>query len=92
MHRSIPYAQRMTPFLLRQAFTRRGISRHPALIDADHIEGLLGVRQATPLRKIYRYQPRWGRIGDELGEEITRIMRPVAPQGGSAPESATSQD
>lgn len=65
---------------------------HPALIDADDIEVLLGVRQATPLRKIYRYQPRWGRIGDELGEEITRIMRPVAPQGGSAPESATSQD
>ncbi len=64
---------------------------HPALIDADDIEVLLGVRQATPLRTIYDYEPGWGHIGPELSEQITTIMRGTAPQGGSAPVSATSQ-
>ena len=64
---------------------------HPALVDADDIEVLLGIRQATPLRTIYGYEPGWGHLGPRLAEEITALMRPVAPQGGSAPESATSQ-
>jgi glutamate synthase domain-containing protein 2 len=64
---------------------------HPSLIDADDIEVLLGVRKATPLRTIYGYQPKWGRIGNHLGEEISAIMRPTAPEHTSVAPSVTAQ-
>jgi glutamate synthase domain-containing protein 2 len=64
---------------------------HPSLIDADDIEVLLGVRKATPLRTIYGYQPKWGRIGSHLGEEISAIMRPTAPEHTSVAPSVTAQ-
>jgi glutamate synthase domain-containing protein 2 len=64
---------------------------HPSLIDADDIEVLLGVRKTTPLRTIYGYQPKWGRIGNHLGEEISAIMRPTAPEHTSVAPSVTAQ-
>lgn len=64
---------------------------HPALIDADDIEVLLGVRKATPLRTIYGYQPHWGRIGDALADEIRAIMRPLVPDNVSVDPSVTAR-
>jgi len=47
---------------------------HPALVDADDIELLFGIRDGRSLRDVYGYQPGWGRLGDDLAREITAIM------------------
>lgn len=63
---------------------------HPALIDADDIDVLHGHDWARPLREVYGYEPGWGRVSKERAAEITALMS-GAPEGGSAPESATAQ-
>lgn len=67
-----------------------GVS-HPALIDADDIDVLHGHDWARPLREVYDYEPGWGRVSRECAAEVTALMS-GAPEGGSAPESATAQD
>jgi glutamate synthase domain-containing protein 2 len=62
---------------------------HPALIDLDDVE-VLFAQQPTPLREIVGYEPGWGRLSVELAEQVAALMS-GAPQGGSAPESATAQ-
>jgi glutamate synthase domain-containing protein 2 len=64
---------------------------HPALIDADDIDVLHGHDWARPLREVYEYEPGWGRVSEAHAAEITALMS-GAPEGGSAPESATAQD
>jgi glutamate synthase domain-containing protein 2 len=63
---------------------------HPALIDMDDIEMLYGNHVAKSLREVYDYEPGWGRISDEQRVAISSIMS-GAPQGGTAPASATAQ-
>jgi glutamate synthase domain-containing protein 2 len=47
---------------------------HPALITADDVDVLDGVRQATSVREIYGYKPGWGQVGPGTADEITAIM------------------
>ncbi|MEA3214146.1 MAG: hypothetical protein QOJ19_302 [Acidimicrobiia bacterium] len=61
---------------------------HPSLIDADAVEFVDACSAATTLRKLYGYQPDWGRPSAADREEIMRLMTATAPQGGSAPPSA----
>ncbi|MCW2840395.1 MAG: FMN-binding glutamate synthase family protein [Aeromicrobium sp.] len=56
---------------------------HPALITADDVDILCGDYEARPLREVYGYEPRWGRLGDGLARSVTELMAP----GGSRPES-----
>jgi glutamate synthase domain-containing protein 2 len=63
---------------------------HPALIDADDIEVLHGNNTATGLREVFGYQPGWGEVSPEQREALERLMA-GAPEGGSAPASATAQ-
>jgi glutamate synthase domain-containing protein 2 len=63
---------------------------HPALIDMDDVEVLYGNHVAKPLREVYAYEPGWGRVSDEQRAAISSIMA-GAPQGGTAPASATAQ-
>jgi glutamate synthase domain-containing protein 2 len=63
---------------------------HPALIDMDDVEMLYGNHVAKPLREVYDYEPGWGRVSDEQRVAISSIMS-GAPQGGTAPASATAQ-
>jgi glutamate synthase domain-containing protein 2 len=63
---------------------------HPALIDADDIDVLHGHDWARPLREVYEYEPGWGRVSDRAAAAITALMA-GAPEGGSAPASATAQ-
>ncbi|HYO39290.1 MAG TPA: FMN-binding glutamate synthase family protein [Nocardioidaceae bacterium] len=62
---------------------------HPALIDADDVEVLWGNRSATLLREVYDYQDGWGRVSSEQHDTIVALMA-GAPEGGSAPTSATA--
>jgi glutamate synthase domain-containing protein 2 len=62
---------------------------HPALIDADDIEVLSGDRSATVLREVYGYQPGWGTVSSEQRDSIIALMA-GAPEGGTAPASATA--
>ncbi|CAN5891618.1 FMN-binding glutamate synthase family protein [soil metagenome] len=62
---------------------------HPALIDADQVEILLGNRLATPLAEVYGYQPGWGLPSAQQQAALADLMA-GAPQGGTAPASATS--
>ena len=63
---------------------------HPALIDVEDIEMLYGNHVAKPLREVYDYEPGWGRVSEEQRVAISSIMS-GAPQGGTAPASATAQ-
>jgi glutamate synthase domain-containing protein 2 len=63
---------------------------HPALIDADDIDLLYGNQTARPLRDVYGYEPGWGRVSDRDAAAVTALMS-GAPEGGSAPASATAQ-
>jgi glutamate synthase domain-containing protein 2 len=47
---------------------------HPALIDADDVELMHGDHGGTPLREVYGYRPGWGRVSEEQGAAITRLM------------------
>ncbi|MCH8626840.1 FMN-binding glutamate synthase family protein [Arsenicicoccus piscis] len=64
---------------------------HPSLITADDIELLDGQGASVSLRERYSYQPGWGELGPELVEEITELMRLLAPVGGSAPPSEDAE-
>jgi hypothetical protein len=63
---------------------------HPALIDADDIEVLHGNNVAVDLREVVGYQPGWGEVSPEQREALEQLMA-GAPEGGSAPASATAQ-
>ena len=56
---------------------------HPALITADDVDVLDGVRSARSVREIYGYQPGWGQVGPDLADEITALMvaDPAHPRG-----------
>ncbi|TQL51025.1 FMN-binding glutamate synthase family protein [Ornithinicoccus hortensis] len=60
---------------------------HPAMIDADQVEILLGTRSATPLREVVGYQPGWGVPGAEDLAALRDLMLP-ASRGGSAKKAA----
>ncbi|WP_432477579.1 glutamate synthase-related protein [Nocardioides sp. GXQ0305] len=47
---------------------------HPALVTADDVDCLDGVRSRLSLREVYGYRPGWGAVGPDLAEEITAIM------------------
>ncbi|MFC8616752.1 FMN-binding glutamate synthase family protein [Micromonospora purpureochromogenes] len=63
---------------------------HPGLIDTDAVEILDGRTASTPLREVYGYRPEWGRPSAADRAEIVALMTGEAPQGGSAPPSATA--
>ena len=64
---------------------------HPSLIDVDDIELLHGADDAKPLRELYGYRHGWGMPSARDREEIVRLMTATAPEGGSAPPSATAR-
>jgi glutamate synthase domain-containing protein 2 len=66
-----------------------GVS-HPALIDADDVEVLHGDSAASALREVFGYRPGWGAVSPEQRDALERLMA-GAPEGGSAPASATAQ-
>lgn len=63
---------------------------HPALLEADDIEILLGTRSATPLREVVGYQPGWGLPDPEQRAALEVLMAP-ASRGGSAPKSSVAR-
>ncbi|MDH6463830.1 glutamate synthase domain-containing protein 2 [Micromonospora sp. A200] len=63
---------------------------HPGLIDTDAVEILDGRTASTPLRDVYGYRPEWGLPSATDRAEIVALMTGEAPQGGSAPPSATA--
>ncbi|MBM0202167.1 FMN-binding glutamate synthase family protein [Micromonospora sp. STR1s_5] len=63
---------------------------HPGLIGTDAVEILDGRTGSTPLHQVYGYRPDWGLPSPADQAEIIRLMVPEAPQGGSAPPSATA--
>ncbi|MFH5823639.1 glutamate synthase-related protein [Georgenia sp. AZ-5] len=63
---------------------------HPGLIDVDDVELLAGNQYGRPLREVVGYAPGWGQPSERLRAELTAIMAPAAPTGGSAPESETA--
>ncbi|MCV2487896.1 FMN-binding glutamate synthase family protein [Geodermatophilus sp. YIM 151500] len=63
---------------------------HPGLIDTGSVEVLTGRTASRPLGEVYDYQPGWGLPSEADRAEIERIMAGEAPQGGSAPPSATA--
>ncbi|MET8268238.1 FMN-binding glutamate synthase family protein [Micromonospora arida] len=63
---------------------------HPGLIGTDAVEILDGRTGSTPLHQVYGYRPEWGLPSPADQAEIIRLMVPEAPQGGSAPPSATA--
>ena len=63
---------------------------HPALIDTDDVDVLYGDQNARKLSEVYGYEPGWGRLSERDAAAIRRIMA-GAPEGGSAPPSATAQ-
>jgi glutamate synthase domain-containing protein 2 len=63
---------------------------HPALITTDDVEVLYGDQNARHLWEVYGYEPGWGQISERDADAVRRIMA-GAPEGGSAPPSATAQ-
>ncbi|MFG1888731.1 glutamate synthase-related protein [Micromonospora sp. NPDC049051] len=63
---------------------------HPGLIDTDAIEILDGRTASHPLHEVYGYRPEWGLPSAADRAEIVRLMTAEAPQGGTAPPSATA--
>ncbi|MGS2616622.1 FMN-binding glutamate synthase family protein [Micromonospora sp. LZ34] len=63
---------------------------HPGLISTEAVEVLDGRTASTPLREVYGYRPEWGLPSPADQAEIVRLMTPEAPQGDSAPPSATA--
>jgi glutamate synthase (ferredoxin) len=52
---------------------------HPALITPADIDLLDGVRTATSLRELYRYEPGWGELRRDQAEELERIVTAQMP-------------
>ncbi|WP_122261084.1 FMN-binding glutamate synthase family protein [Ornithinimicrobium cerasi] len=66
--------------------------QHPGLMGGDMVDILLGTRLATPLWQTVGYDdPGWGLPSRQQQEDIRRLMV-GAPEGGSAPPSATAVD
>ncbi|GAB3347336.1 FMN-binding glutamate synthase family protein [Modestobacter lapidis] len=63
---------------------------HPGLIASGAVEVLDGRTAATPLHEVYGYESGWGLPSAADQAEIARLMTPEAPEGGSAPPSATA--
>ncbi len=63
---------------------------HPGLIDTGSVEILDGRTGATPLDRVYDYQPGWGLPSDTDRRAIIELMTATEPQGGSAPPSAAA--
>ena len=63
---------------------------HPALLDPDDIEILLGNRSATPLREVAGYEPGWATPSQEQREALATLMAP-ASRGGSAQRSRVAR-
>jgi hypothetical protein len=64
---------------------------HPGLIDTSAVEILDGRTGSTPLHEVYGYGPGWGLPSEADRAEIIRLMTATAPQGGSAPPSASAE-
>lgn len=63
---------------------------HPGLITTDDLDILDGLESRTPLREVYGYEPGWGLPSAADQAAIIGLMT-GAPQGDSAPLSATSR-
>jgi glutamate synthase domain-containing protein 2 len=63
---------------------------HPGLIGTSAVEVLTGRTASRPLLEVYDYDPAWGLPSAADQAAIIELMTGVAPQGGSAPPSATS--
>jgi hypothetical protein len=63
---------------------------HPGLIGSSAVEVLDGRTSATPLHEVYGYESGWGLPSAADQAEIIRLMTEEAPQGGSAPPSASA--
>lgn len=63
---------------------------HPGLIRTDDVEVLDGRTSATPLDRVYGYEADWGLPSAADREALVRLMAEEAPQGGSAPPSASA--
>jgi glutamate synthase domain-containing protein 2 len=63
---------------------------HPGLIDAGSVEILTGRTSSSPLQEVYGYEPGWGLPSAADRRAIIGLMTETAPQGGSAPPSATA--
>jgi hypothetical protein len=65
---------------------------HPGLISGDMVDILLGTRSSTPLWASVGYDdPTWGLPSEEQRTQVRQLMA-GAPEGGSAPPSATAVD
>ncbi|WBB80717.1 FMN-binding glutamate synthase family protein [Micromonospora sp. WMMD882] len=64
---------------------------HPGLIESSAVELVDGRTSATPLPEVYGYRPEWGLPSAADRAEIIRLMTAEAPQGGTAPPSATAR-
>lgn len=63
---------------------------HPGLISGEMVDILLGTRQALPLWQVAGYdEPGWGMPSAAQQQQIRELMA-GAPEGGSAPRSATA--
>jgi len=58
---------------------------HPALIDADDVDIMDGLRGGQSLRELYGYDAGWGTPGDALRAQINEIMAPQTPARDRAP-------
>ena len=47
---------------------------HPALITADDVDLLDGLKGGKSLREVYGYDAGWGGVGAELAREVSRLM------------------
>ena len=63
---------------------------HPGLLTPDMIEFLRPGEGSVTARELYGYAPDWAVPSPEDHEQISRLMTASAPQGGSAPPSATA--
>jgi glutamate synthase domain-containing protein 2 len=63
---------------------------HPALIDVEAIELLTAGQSSVDLRDHFGYEGGWGHASAEDRRQIVALMMRTAPQGGSAPPSATA--
>ena len=64
---------------------------HPALITPDLVEMLDGTTSGRTLAETYGYEPGWGLPSENDRRQLVELMTATAPQGGSAPASATAQ-